>query len=250
MAEAVRNDLVGSRALRLDAADKLTGRARYASDYRVPGMLHGKIVRSDRQHARIVSIDASAALELPGVEAVLFGEVGGRFGEVVKDQAAFAVDTVRYIGDPVAAIAAETPDIAEQAARLLEIEYEDLEAIQDPFAALAADAPLLHDVHAYAQPEGLLRGGNVAGQVVLRRGDTDAAFARADHVIEGVYRAHSAHQTPMEPRVAVAEVDASGRLTVRTSTQGPFLVRHQMHEALGLPPSTLRVMTETVGGGF
>ena len=126
MVEAVRNDLVGTRALRLDAADKLTGRARYASDYRVPGMLHGKIVRSDRPHARITSIDARAALELPGVEAVLYGEVGGRFGEVVKDQTPFAIDTVRYIGDPVAAIAAETPEIAEEAARLLEIEYEDL----------------------------------------------------------------------------------------------------------------------------
>lgn len=250
MAEAVRNDLVGSRAPRLDAADKLTGRARYASDYQAPGMLHGKIVRSDRQHARIVRIDASAALELPGVEAVLFGDIGGRFGEVVKDQTPFAVGTVRYIGDPVAAVAAESPDIAEQAARLIEIDYEDLEALQDPFAALELGAPLLHDVHAYAQPEGLLRSGNVAGQVVLARGDTEAAFAAADHIIEGAYRAHSAHQTPMEPRVAVAEVDASGRLTVRTSTQGPFLVRHQIHEALGLPPSQVRVMAETVGGGF
>jgi CO/xanthine dehydrogenase Mo-binding subunit len=250
VAEAVHNDLVGSRAPRLDAADKLTGRARYASDYRVPGMLHGKIVRSDRQHGRIVNIDATAALELPGVEAVLFGNAGGHFGEVVKDQTPFAIDTVRYIGDPVAAIAAETAEIAEQAAHLLEIEYKDLAAVQDPFAALEPGAPLLHDVAAYARPEGLLRGGNVAGQVVLSRGDTDAAFATADHVIEGVYQAHSAHQTPMEPRVAVAEVDASGRLTVRTSTQGPFLVRHQMHEALELPPSHLRVMAETVGGGF
>lgn len=188
MAEAVRNELVGSRALRLDAADKLTGRARYASDYSVPGMLHGKIVRSDRQHARIVSIDVSAALELSGVEAVIFGDVGGRFGEVVKDQTPFAIHTVRYIGDPVAAIAAETPEIAEQAARLVDIEYEDLDAIQDPFAALEPGAPLLHDVHAYAQPEGLLRGGNVAGQVVLRRGDTDAAFAAADHVVESTLR--------------------------------------------------------------
>ncbi len=250
MAEAVRNDLVGSRALRLDAADKLTGRARYASDYRAPGMLYGKIVRSDRQHARIISIDPAAALELPGVEAVLFGDVGGRFGEVVKDQTPFAIDTVRYIGDPVAAIAAESPEIAELAANLIEIEYEDLEAVQNPFAALEPGAPLLHDVQAYAQPDGLLRQGNVAGQVVLQRGDTDAAFAAAAHVFEGMYQAHSAHQTPMEPRVAVAEVDASGRLTVRTSTQGPFLVRHQMHEALELPPSQLRVVTETVGGGF
>ncbi|MFN8664692.1 MAG: xanthine dehydrogenase family protein molybdopterin-binding subunit, partial [Thermomicrobiales bacterium] len=162
----------------------------------------------------------------------------------------FAIDTVRYIGDPVAAVAAETPEIAEQAARLIDIEYEDLEAVQDPLAALESGAPQLHDVNAYAQPEGLLRQGNVAGQVVLSKGDTDAAFAAADRVIEGVYRAHSAHQMPMEPRVAVAEVDAAGRVTVRTSTQGPFLVRHQLHEALGVPLSNLRVVAETVGGGF
>lgn len=250
MVEAVRNELVGTRALRLDAADKLTGRARYASDYRAPGMLHGKIVRSDRPHARIVSIDVRAALELPGVEAVLYGEIGGRFGEVVKDQTPFAVATVRYIGDPIAAIAAETPEIADEAVRLLEIEYEDLEAVYDPFAALETDAQLLHDVAAYPQPEGLLRQGNVASQVVLSRGDTAAAFAAADHVIEDVYASHSAHQMPMEPRVAVAEVDALGKVTVRSSTQGPFLVRHQMHEALEVPHSDLRVMAETVGGGF
>ncbi|MFT4038094.1 MAG: xanthine dehydrogenase family protein molybdopterin-binding subunit [Thermomicrobiales bacterium] len=250
MAEAVVNELVGTRALRLDAADKLTGRARYASDFVAPGMLHGKVVRSDRPHARILGIDASAALALLGVEAVLFGEVGGRFGEVVKDQSPFATEKVRYIGDPVAAIAADTPETAELAARLVEITYEDLPPVHDPFAGLRDGAPLLQDVTAATSPDGLIRWGNVAGQVVLSRGDTDAAFAGADHIIEGVYAAHPAHQTPMEPRVAVAEVDALGRLTVHTSTQGPFLVRHQLHEALELPYSDLRVMAETVGGGF
>lgn len=251
MAESVTRDLIGASALRLDAADKLTGRARYASDYRVPGMLYGKIVRSDRPHARIVGIDVSAAEALPGVEAVLYGDItGGRFGESVKDQAAFALDKVRYIGDPVAAVAADSMATAELAARLIEVTYEDLEPVFDPFEALHEDASLLHDVKSYAQPDALLRWGNVAAQVVVRKGDTAAAFAAADVVVEGSYAAHSAHQMPMEPRVAVAEVDALGKLTIRSSTQGPFNVRHQLHEALAMPYGDLRVVAETVGGGF
>src|SRR5687767_2793870 len=105
MATAVDDRMIGGRVRRLDAADKLTGHARYATDLTLPGMLHGKIVRSDRPHARIVRIDATEAEALPGVEAILWGDVSGtRFGEAVKDQSAFAIDRVRYIGDPVAAV--------------------------------------------------------------------------------------------------------------------------------------------------
>src|SRR5688500_15443663 len=111
MVEIAEPSLIGGRVRRLDAEDKLTGKARYATDFTMPGMLYGKIVRSDRPHARILSIDASAAEALPGVEAVLFGDVtGGRFGDAIKDQTPFALDRVRYIGDPIAAIAADTPE--------------------------------------------------------------------------------------------------------------------------------------------
>lgn len=252
MAGTLQADRAGTDVRRLDADDKLIGRARYTTDYTVPGMLHGKIVRSDRPHARIVRIDASAAEALLGVEAVLYGDVtGGRFGDWVKDQSAFAVDKVLYIGDPVAAVAADTPETAELAARLIEIEYEDLEPVFDPIAALAPDAPLLHDdVTSYAYPGMLVRWGNVASQVVLKRGDVDDAFARAAHIVEGTYAAHTAHQAPLEPRAAVAEPDAKGKVTIRSSTQGPYLVRHQVHEALAVPYSDVRVIAETVGGGF
>jgi CO/xanthine dehydrogenase Mo-binding subunit len=243
--------MLGSRQRRLDAADKITGRARYASDLALPGMLFGKIVRSDRPHARILSIDVSAAEAMDGVEAVLHGQIGGAFGDAVKDQRPFATDRVRWIGEPVAAVAAETPEIAELAARLIEIEYEDLPAVFDPFDALADGAPLIHDdITGYSMPAGLVRWGNVAAQVLLERGDVDATFARADRVIEGGYSAHSVHQTPMETKAAVAVVDALGRLTVHSSTQGPFNVRHQLHEALQMPYGDLRVIAETVGGGF
>jgi CO/xanthine dehydrogenase Mo-binding subunit len=243
--------LIGGRARRLDAEDKVTGRARYATDLVLPGMLYGKIVRSDRAHARIVSIDTSAAEALPGVEAVLFGAVGGRFGEVVKDQTPFAIDKVRMVGDPIAAVAADTPETAELAARLIEVEYEDLPAVFDPIAALQPDAPLVHEkINDIPAPEALIRWGNVTAQVLLERGDTQRAFAEAAHVIEDTYASHSVHQMPMETKAAVAEVDAAGRLTVHSSTQGPFNVRHQLAAALQMPLGDLRVIAETLGGGF
>jgi CO/xanthine dehydrogenase Mo-binding subunit len=243
--------IVGSRARRLDAEDKLTGHARYASDLRVPGMLYGKIVRSDRAHARIVRIDASDAEALPGVEAVVYGAVGHRFGPAIRDQTIFAVDRVRHVGEPVAAVAADSEATAELAARLIEIEYEDLPTVFDPVAALRPDAPIVHeDASNYAAPDALIRWGNVCAQVLLGRGDVVAAFARADRVVAGTYAAHSVHQMPMEPRAALAEVDGRGHLTIRSSTQHPFGVRQEMHDALGLPHGDVRVIAETVGGGF
>lgn len=243
--------IVGSRARRFDVDDKLTGKARYASDLNLPGMLYGKIVRSDRAHARIVRVDVSSAEALPGVEVVLYGTVGIPFGEAVKDQTLFAVGKVRHVGEPVAAVAADSEATAELAASLIEIEYEDLPAVFDPMGALKPDAPLVHeDVTAYAQPDGLIRWGNVCAQILLERGDVAAAFARADRVVEGTYAAHSAHQMPMEPRAVVAEVDGRGAVTLRASTQHVFGVRNQLHEALGLSHGDIRVVAETVGGGF
>src|SRR4051812_24249461 len=146
MREEAPKSPIGGRVRRGDAEEKVTGRARYAGDYVAPGMLFGKIVRSERAHAWIVRIDAAAARALPGVEAVICGEAGcDRFGEVVKDQTPFATDRVRYAGEPIAAIAAESELIAELAAGMLEIEYDDLRAVFDPAEALLAEAPLVHD---------------------------------------------------------------------------------------------------------
>jgi CO/xanthine dehydrogenase Mo-binding subunit len=248
---ATTHRVVGTRSRRLDADGKITGRARYASDYAPAGMLHGKVVRSDRASARIVSIEVSAAQELPGVEAVIWGEVGGQFGETLKDQQIFATDRVRCAGEPVAAIAAESEAIADLAGRLIEIEYEDVEALYDPVEALAPNAPLIHeDIASIPGPAGLIRWGNVCSQVLLTRGDTREAFSSASQVIEGTYSTHSVHQAPMETRAAVAEFDGSGRLVVHSSTQHPFGVRQQLVDALGMTHSDIRVIAETVGGGF
>lgn len=260
---------LGKRANRLDAIDKVTGRARYASDITLPNMLHGVIVRSDRPHARIVRIDAGAARDVPGVAVVVtaadapgkFGtteaggaaeaEAPGKFGEAIKDQPVFAHDRVRYIGEPVAAIAADSAEIARSAAELIEIEYEDLEPIFDPEDALKEGAPLIHEAFdEYAAPEGLIRKGNACGMVTIDRGDVEEAFRTAEHIFEDVYAAHSVHQTPMETRAAVADVDAQGAVTVYASTQHPFGVRAQIAEALSVPLTDIRVVTPPVGGAF
>ena len=243
---------VGTRARRLDADGKITGHARYASDYKPAGMLYGKIVRSDRPAARIVSIDTSAAEALPGVWAVLSGEGSWRpFGEVVKDQAVFSIDKVRSAGEPLAAIAAETPEIAEMAAQLIDVEYEDLPSVFDPLEALEPNAPLVHDdVANLPGPPGLIRDGNVCAQVTLKRGNAEAAFSNAHAIVEGTYRSHSVHQAPMETRAAVTELDDTGRLVVHASTQHPFGVRQQLVDALGIRHGDVRVIAETVGGGF
>ena len=253
MAEAIaRRTVVGTRARRLDVDDKVTGFARYASDLSLPGMLFGKIVRSDRPHARIVRIDISAAERVPGVEAVITASHGGGwFGEVVKDMTPFAGDRVRFVGDPIAAVAAESEAIAEFAARLIDVDYEPLPAVFDPLESLESDAPLVHDdVAAYDGPADLVRFGNVCARVTLQRGDIDLAFAGADCVVEGAYTAHSAHQAPLEPRAALADVDARGRLTIYAGTQFPFGVREQLHQALCLPHGHIRVVAQTLGGGF
>lgn len=243
---------LGSRAPRLDATDKVTGRARYASDLVLPRMLFGVIVRSDRPFARLRRIDTSAAAALPGVEAIVTAaDAPGMFGEVIKDQPAFARDTVRYIGEPIAAIAAESLEIASQAAELIEVEYEELEAVFDPEAAMAPDAPLIHEhFDEYAAPAPLIRYGNVCSQVTIDQGDVDGAFRQAAQVFEDSYRAHSVHQAPMETRVAVADVAADGTLIVYASTQHPFGVRAQIAQALQLPLTAIRVVTPPVGGGF
>ncbi len=215
-------------------------------------MLIGVIVRTDRPHARIRGIDLSAAEALPGVAAVVSGrDAPLRFGEVIKDQTAFAVDRVRYIGEPIAAIAAESDAVARAAAELIRVEYEDLPVLFDPLVALAPDAPLLHpDAAHYAAPETVLREVNLCSRATLVTGDVDAGFHAAARIFEDEYTTHSVHQAPMETRAVLADVDAHGRVTLHASTQHPFGVRAQVAEALGLPLTDVRVSTPHVGGGF
>jgi xanthine dehydrogenase molybdenum-binding subunit len=244
--------LIGKSPPRPDALEKVTGGKGFPVNVRLPGMLHGKILRSPYPHARITHIDAAAAAKLPGVKAVLTpAEVPKRrftpvyfvptnAGSMVQDMLIMS-ETVRFAGQPVAAVAATSLRIAEEALALIEVEYEELPTVFDPEAAMQPGAPVLHD-HA---------PNNVAVNPVMGFGDLDKGFAEADHVFEGVYQSHRVHTCYMEPRVCVVECDREGNYTVHSSMQHLFGLREKLAWALEIPESKVRVVKPPyIGGGF
>jgi len=237
----------------VDAADKVSGRAQYASDVYLPGMLMCKVLQSARPHASILGIDTSKAEQLPGVRAVITGKdiPDVRFGAgAVKDRRVFALDKVRYIGEPLAAVAAVDEITALEALALIHVDYEDLPAITDPIAALRPEAPLVHpDLPTYAGYAASM-GGNVCTVLDSARGDVDKAFAEADTVFEDTFRSQGINQGYLEPMACVANIDPSGRINVWTSTQGPYQVRASLADVLQRPMSRIRVIPMELGGGF
>lgn len=231
---------VGRPLAQVNAREKVLGRAVYAGDIKLARMLHAKILRSPYPHARIVSIDASAARALPGVRAVATGaDVPTRpWGVSHKHQHILARGVTRFAGEEVAAVVADTIEIAEEALDLIGVVYEELPPLLDPEKSLDADAPVIHE------------GGNLADEMNIVRGDVDAGFAAADLIHEETYSTHSQYPGYMEPMATVAATDGTGRLTVWTSTQSVFLARQRLAEALDRPISTIRVIQPTVGGGF
>ena len=247
------DDAIGARMVRTDAVEKVTGSAVYAEDVRLPRMVYGALVRSAYAHARILSIDTSEAERLPGVRAVVTGRdiEMGYYGYELHDQRIFALEKVRYLGEPVAAVAAVTPDAAREAAALVKVEYEELPAVFDPEEAMAADAPLVHeDPNAYRFDWESERKGNLCYKLEFGDGDVERGFARADKVIEGTYYTPEAHAGAIEPHSATATTDPTGRITVWTTTQKPFAVRSYLAKALKRPISTFKVVPTHIGGGF
>lgn len=245
--------LVGKRAPRIDGVGKATGQARYGADMALPHMLHGKILRSPHPHARVLNINASKAERLPGVKAVItardFPDV--RLGFSIKDQPVLARDRVRYIGEPVAAVAATGVEAAEEALGLIQVEYEELPPIFDPLAAMEPQATLIHpDLEGYVATFEAIRQGNVCSHTKIRRGDVQRGFQEADLVFEGTFQTQKVHQGYIEPHAVVAALDASGRVTVWSTSQAPFLVRLDLSEALQIPLSHIRVIASTLGGAF
>jgi CO/xanthine dehydrogenase Mo-binding subunit len=241
------------RAQRLDGPEKALGRATYGPDVVRPGMLHGRLLRSLVPHARIVSVDTSAAERLPGVRAVLSARdvPDVRFGGAVSDVPLFATRKVRYQGEPIAVVAAVAPEIAEQALSLIDVETDALPLVDDPEAAMLPDAPLVHEEWpSYAALPTIRREGNVCSHTSLERGDVDAAFAAADLVVDERYRVSMVHQGYLEPRAALAEALPGGRLTVWSTTQLPFLIRENLAAILDLPVARIRVIATAIGGGF
>jgi CO/xanthine dehydrogenase Mo-binding subunit len=244
---------IGSRMVRGDAVEKVTGRAVYAEDVRLPRMIHGVVVRSPHAHAKILSIDTSKAVNLPGVKAVVTGrDVDmGYYGYEVHDHRIFALEKVRYVGEPVAAVAATTPDIAREAASLVEVTYEELPAVFDPEEALSEGAPLVHeDVNAYEIDWETERGGNLCYKLELSEGNIEQGFETSDLVIEGSYETPEAHPGSIEPHSSTAMVDPAGRVTVWTTTQKPFVFASYLAQALKRPISSIRVVPTHIGGGF
>ncbi len=255
--------VVGQRPIRPDGVDKVTGRAQFGADFHLPGMLVGRIKRSPLAHARIVSIDTSAAEKLPGVKAIVTsadfdagaaGEVeAGESHAAMKEVAAncLARGKVLYQGHAVAAVAATQPEIAAEALDLIEVTYEVLPHVIDVEAAMAADAPVLHDdmfTKGVTPKPG--KASNVAAKHLMGRGDVAAAFKSADVIVEGRYETAAVHQGYVEPHACVASWGADGQSTIWCSSQGQFLVRAMVAKILNMPLSDIKVTPAEIGGGF
>ena len=238
---------------RLDAVEKVTGRTTYAADLYLPGMLMCKVLPSSRSHARIVSIDTSQAERLPGVRAIVTGKdfPDVFFGSgAVRDRRVMARDEVFYVGEPVAAVAADDELTATEALELVRVEYEDLETVVDPLEALSPASPTVHPDSSSFEGRSFSMGGNNGALLEADRGDVDQAFQEADCIFEETYHSQSINQGFLEPMACVADSEPLGRLTVYASTQGPFQVRAQLADVLQVPMLRIKIVPMELGGGF
>lgn len=251
--------VVGQSVPRVDAWAKVTGAAQFTGDLVIPGMAYGKILRSPLPHARITRIDAQSAAALPGVVTVLAGQdvldIDPYYGHAIKDRPLIAIDRVRFIGEPVAVVVAEDLATADEALMLIEVEYEELPAATTLEAAMAEDAPLLHDTTALRP--GLFHGlgelksqpGNVCYQHAIERGNIAESFEKAEIIVEGEYTFPAVFQYPMEPHTTIAHW-GDNEITVWSSCQHPFLVRAELADQFGVPIPNVRIVVPYLGGGF
>ena len=271
VSEPPKNDfrVVGTRPIRHDGLDKVTGRARYGADIDMPGLIHGKVLRSPHPHARIRGIDTSKAEALPGVRAVVtaadfpiledqpinFAEIRGSARMLAEN--VMARKKALYAGHAVAAVAADSPHEAEDALAHIEVDYEVLPTVLTLDDALKDDAPLLHEdmttrsISAFLAKDGDTgKASNVSFHIQFKDGDLDTGFAEADTVIEREYTTQSVHQGYIEPHASTVWWAPDGQITVWTSTQGPFSIRSETALILGLSESQVKVIPMEIGGGF
>ncbi len=239
--------IVGKDVPRNDAWAKATGSAIYADDIKLPAMLYGKILRSPVPHARILHIDVSKALALPGVKCVITGDDtpkikygNWRLFPATQDEYPLAVGKVRFVGDEVAAVAAVDPDTAQEALDLIRVEYEELPAVFDIESAMKKGAPIIHD----ECPD------NVSVTRKIEYGNIRKAFAQADYIRQDTFRVHAVNHAYMEPCSCVAACDLDGRITLWTSTQTPYIIQCLLASTLGMRENDIRVIKPYVGGGF
>lgn len=261
MGQAQALKVVGRAEPRIDGVEKVTGKALYAVDVNLPGMAHGKILRSPYPHAKLLKIDARQAEKIPGVVAVLTrGDITGLnayFGAAYKDQPIVAVDKVRYAGDPVAAVVAESEATAEAALAAIDAEYEELPAATNLDEALAPGAPLVHEAQSaggelygyrYEAPKEF-KGTNLCYRFNYSRGDVTEGFKRSDHVFEHTFTFPRVQHYSMEPHVTVAHFDQD-RLTLWAASQEPFALREHLAHIFDLPLNRVRLIVPYLGGGY
>lgn len=264
MSQKTTYQVIGTRPIRHDGVDKVTGRALYGADFSAAGLLHGKILRSPHAHAVIRKIDTSKALAVPGVEAVMTAadlpDLGNRTVELGEgaivaghlSQIIMARQKVLFKGQPVAAVAAVSPHVAEEALALIQVDYEVLPCVTDVLAAMKPGAPILHaDIKAESTEQGKVgQPTNIAKHIPFAMGDIAKGFAEAAVVAEEEFRMATVHQGYIEAQTATAMWNADGTITIWSSTQGAFTVRNQTAAMLDIPISRLKVIPMEVGGGF
>ena len=250
---------VGRPEPKVDAVKLVQGKPAFAADIEMRGMLVAKVLHSPLAHARIRKIDASMALALPGVAAVLTWKdiprvvysTAGQSHPIPGPLDTFSLDNkVRFVGDRVAFVAAEDEATAEKALELIRVDYEPLTPILDPGQAMAEGAPRIHEEPEYVNFADSDPSRNLAAEIRIDIGDVDTGFSEADFVVEGAYEVPKVQQVSIEPHVVVTYWDEDDRLVIRTSTQVPFHVRRQLAPVLGLPPKRIRVIKPRIGGGF
>ena len=253
---------IGRPLLMPDGPERVKGTVTFAGNFEVPGMLHGKFLRSPHAHARIVTLDASKARQLRGVVAVLTGEdlrdapIASHYGPVLPDRPLVAMDKVRFHGEPVAAVAAVDEDTAQEAIDLIEVEYEELPALVLPDEALAPEAPAIHDSVAtrdfLTYPDIVLNTGagkNIFNYYRLRRGDVEQGFREADEVFEDTFRTPHQQHVSLEPHLTLARIDGD-RVTLWSTAASPYTAQFQVAETLRVPKSKVRIIVHNIGGAY
>lgn len=253
--------VVGKGATRLDALDKVTGETKYCTDMTIPGMIYGMVLRSPHAHAGIIRIDTSKAEKLPGVRAVVTGKdaLERRYGGYVKDQHIFCRNVVRHVGDAVAAVAADTLDIAGKAIELIDVKYAEMSGIFDVEESWGKNPPvIIHpELHRYEKivTQGLYvkpepDRPNVAHHHKIRHGDVEKGFQEADLIVENSFTTARIQHVPLEPHTCIVKPESDGSLTIWAGRQGIYRAKRQFCAAFNLPPSKVRVISPHIGGAF
>ena len=246
---------IGQRLGRVEGPAKVTGEARYTADIMLPGMVWGKVLRSPLPHAKIVSIDTREAEQMPGILAVLTAKDLPDLltGRLVYDMPVLAIDRVRFIGEKVAVVAAEDPDMAEDALASIDVEYEEMPAVFDAHEAMKSEAPLLHpDFRSYAHaPEKFFSDiPNVHSHVTWELGDIDKGFALAKQVFEHTFNTPAVHQGYIEPHASVVAIDPDGRVNVWLSNKMPVRARELLADVIELPEERIVIHLAQIGADF